>query len=147
VGGDPNVDRYSYEGKGSLVKTTQDTVAVKDALGFCVLSSAGTSLQDLAELFTHATGIAYGEEDLLLAGERICNLERLFNLREGFSRQDDNLPERLLKDATKGTDGNWHTVNLETLLDDYYAARGWDNEGVPLPETLKRLELNVKHEV
>lgn len=145
VGSDPGFDRYGDEGKGLLVKTTQDTVAVKDALGFCVLSSAGTSPQDLAELFSAATGIHHGVETLLLAGERICNLERLFNLREGLTRQDDNLPKRLLKEAILGTDGNQHTVDLERLLDDYYSARGWDHQGVPLPETLHRLDL-VKSE-
>ncbi len=142
VGSDPGFDRYGDEGKGLLVKTTQDTVAVKDALGFCVLSSAGTSPQDLAELFSAATGIHHGVETLLLAGERICNLERLFNLREGLTRQDDNLPKRLLKEAILGTDGNQHTVDLERLLDDYYSARGWDHQGVPLPGTLYRLDLN-----
>lgn len=141
VGSEPGFDRYGYEGKGLLVKTTQDTVAVKDALGFCVLSSAGTTLQDLAELFSAATGIQHGPQDLLLAGERICNLERLFNLREGFTRRDDSLPKRLLTEAVLGTNGARHTVDLERLLDDYYSARGWDVLGVPLPETLHRLSL------
>ena len=138
---EPGVDRYSEEGKGYLVKVTQDTVAVKDALGFCVLSSAGTSIEDLAGLFSAATGLDHRAEDLLLAGERICNLERLFNLREGFTWLDDSLPERLLKEAIRGTDGNDHTVDLERLRDDYYAARGWDPKGVPLRETLERLGL------
>jgi aldehyde:ferredoxin oxidoreductase len=142
VGSDPGFDRFGYEGKGLLVKTTQDTVAVKDALGFCVLSSAGTSLQDLAELFSAASGIQHGVEALLQAGERICNLERLFNLREGFTRQDDVLPKRLLREAILGKDGTRHTVDLERLLDDYYAARGWDQQGVPFPETLHRLDLD-----
>ncbi len=141
VGDDPVVSRYEYEGKGMLVKTTQDAVAVKDALGFCVLSSAGTSLQDLANLFSAATGIQYGEEELLLAGERICNLERLFNLREGLTREDDSLPRRILKEAIKGKDDKFHTVDLERLLNDYYAARGWDIHGVPCQETLERLDL------
>jgi aldehyde:ferredoxin oxidoreductase len=138
---EPGVDRYSNEGKGLLVKVTQDTVAVKDALGFCVLSSAGTSIEDLADLFSAATGFEYRGEDLLLAGERICNLERMFNLREGLTWQDDTLPKRLLKEAILGTDGNYHTVDLKHLRDDYYAARGWDQKGVPLHETLERLGL------
>jgi aldehyde:ferredoxin oxidoreductase len=75
------------------------------------------------------------------AGERICNLERLFNLREGFTRKDDTLPKRLLREAITGKDGNLHTVDIDRLLDDYYAARGWNGEGVPLPETLARLGL------
>ena len=137
----PVVDRFSNEGKGAYIKEKQDGVAVKDALGFCVLSSAGTSFQDLAELFSAATGIAMTETELLKAGERICNLERLFNLREGFTREDDTLPERLLKEAVKGTDGEMHVVDLEVLLNDYYTARGWDQSGIPLKSTLERLDL------
>jgi len=137
----PSVDRFTYQGKGAYVKEKQDGVAVKDALGFCVLSSAGTSFQDLADLFSASTGIETSESDLLEAGERICNLERLFNLREGFTRADDTLPERLIKEAVKGSDGQMHVVELDLLLDDYYAARGWDQDGIPLPETLERLGL------
>jgi len=139
---DPKFDRHKYEGKGTYVKTKQDEIAVKDALGFCVLSSAGTTVADFAELFSTSTGIDMDEPSLRQAGERIWNLERLFNLREGFTRKDDTLPRRLVKEAIKGKDGKLHTVDIERLLDDYYAARGWDQEGVPLPETLERLGLN-----
>lgn len=142
VVGIPGTDRLAYDGKGKYVKDKQDGVAVKDALGFCVLSSAGTSFQDLAELFSTSTGISMDEESLLQAGERICNLERLFNLREGFTRQDDSLPRRLVNEAVKATDGQLHVVDLERLLDDYYAARGWDEDGVPLPGTLDQLGLD-----
>ncbi|KAA3644742.1 MAG: hypothetical protein DWQ07_15145 [Chloroflexi bacterium] len=141
LGIDPNIDRFAYEGKGAYVKKKQDEVAVKDALGFCVLSSAGTTLADMAELFANSTGIDMDEATLLHIGERICNLERLFNLREGFTRQDDTLPKRLVKEAIKGSDGNMHAVDIERLLDDYYAARGWDAEGVPSSETLERMGL------
>ncbi len=142
LGTDRKFDRYKYEDKGAYVKTKQDEIAVKDALGFCVLSSAGTLFTDLAELFSTSTGIDMDERSLRRAGERICNLERLFNLREGFTRRDDTLPKRLLKEAIMGKDGHLHTVDIERLLDDYYAARGWDGEGIPLPETLERLGLS-----
>lgn len=141
VGNPPGIDRYSYEGKGELVKTTQDTVAIKDSLSFCVLSSAGTTLDDMAELFSAATGIEYNADDLLIAGERTTNLERLFNLREGFTRADDTLPQRFLKEALPDSKGNLHTVDLERMLDEYYAARSWDSDGRPLDTTLKQLEL------
>ncbi len=138
---DPEGLRYQTTGKGELVKRTQDTVAVKDALGFCVLSSAGTSLQDMAEMFSAITGINTSESDLLLAGERICNLERIFNVRQGFTRKDDTLPRRFLDEPILGVDGKLHTVDLQPMLDDYYEARGWDQNGVPLPDTLERLRL------
>jgi aldehyde:ferredoxin oxidoreductase len=141
VGFPPGVDRLAYEGKGALVKEAQDTVALKDSLSFCVLSSAGTSLDDMAELFSAAVGMDLTLGDLLEAGERINNLERLFNIREGFTRADDTLPRRFLQDPILDNKGNPQTVDLERLLDMYYLARGWDLEGHPLPETLERLGL------
>ena len=141
VAAPPPVDQYAYEEKGEMVKEAQDEVAVKDSLGFCVLSSAATSLDDLAEMLSAAREAERTADDLRKAGERICNLERLFNLREGFTRADDTLPKRFLKDAILGADRKSHTVDLDRLLTDYYAARGWDEEGRPLPETLRRLEL------
>ncbi len=141
VGFPPGVDRLAYEGKGELVKEAQDTVAVKDSLSFCVLSSAGTSLDDMAELFSAAVGIEVTSQDLLEAGERINNLERLFNIREGFSRVDDTLPRRFLREPILDNQGNPQTVDIELLLDLYYQARGWDPQGHPLPETLERLGL------
>jgi aldehyde:ferredoxin oxidoreductase len=137
----PGVDRISYEGKGKMVQSTQDAVAVKDALGFCVLSSAGTSMDALANMFSAVTGYGFSAADLLTAGERICNLERLFNLREGFSRKDDTLPLRLLKEPILGPKGTHEVVDLERLLDDYYHERGWTNDGCPSQETLIRLGL------
>ncbi len=143
VGFPPGVDRLAYEGKGDLVKEAQDMVAVKDSLSFCVLSSACTSLADLAELFSAATGFELSPTDLLQAGERINNVERLFNIREGFTRADDNLPRRFLKDPISDNQGNPQTVDLDRLLDMYYLSRGWDSEGHPLPETLERLALGT----
>lgn len=137
----PGIRRLDYEGKGLLVKNTQDMVAVKDALGFCVLSSAGTSLDAMAAMFSAVTGWETTAPRLLLAGERICNLERLFNLREGFTRADDNLPRRLLEEPIPGPQGEPQTVDLERLLDDYYQARGWTPEGSPTLETRVRLGL------
>jgi len=138
---EPKGSRYLTDGKGELVKNTQDMVAVKDALGLCVLASSGTTIQNLAELFSASTGIEMSENRLLEAGERICNVERLFNNREGFTRKDDRLPERLLKEAVLDIDNNPQTVDSEIMLDDYYKARGWDNEGFPMKETLIRLGL------
>jgi aldehyde:ferredoxin oxidoreductase len=75
------------------------------------------------------------------AGDRIWNLERLFNLREGFTRADDNLPPRLLNEPMPEGPAKGHVVELEPLLEDYYRARQWDTHGVPTPEVLNRLGL------
>lgn len=68
---------------------------------------------------------------LLKMGERIWNLERLFNLREGFSRKDDSLPPRFSQETLpRGHSKNW-VVDLEPLLEEYYRLRGWDKDAVP----------------
>jgi aldehyde:ferredoxin oxidoreductase len=84
------------------------------------------------------TGNAYTQDELLLIGERTWNLERLFNLSAGFSAKDDSLPPRMLTEAP--FDGQ--VVNLAELLDAYYRIRGWDENGIPKPETLDRLGLS-----
>jgi aldehyde:ferredoxin oxidoreductase len=85
------------------------------------------------------------DNDLLnKAGDRIINLERAFNVREGMGRRNDTLPQRLLKEPlhTRGAQGEGQTVShQDEFLDKYYALRGWSNDGVPLPEKLEALGL------
>jgi len=76
-----------------------------------------------------------------MVGERIFNLERLFNQREGFSHKDDTLPQRFLREPFREGPSAGHTVPIEQLLDDYYKVRGWDANGSPTEETLNRLGL------
>ena len=94
-----------------------------------------------ARTLTAVTGIPYATGDLIRAGERIWNLERLYNLREGFTRSDDILPQRILHEpVTEGPSQGW--VNkLEPMLKEYYRGRGWDEQGVPKPNKLADLEL------
>lgn len=135
-------DRFTTAGKAKLVKYTQEAVAVVDALGICYFNRDNPmTRKDLAKLYTYATGIEITEEDLLLAGERIFNLERLYNNREGFSRKDDTLPERILNEPFQQGPSAGHTVPIEQLLDEYYQLRGWDSNGFPTSETLVRLGL------
>jgi aldehyde:ferredoxin oxidoreductase len=77
----------------------------------------------------------------MLIGERIWNLERLFNLREGFGRNDDTLPRRFLSEPLTTGPTKGQVVELDKMLDEYYRARGWDNEGRPTRRTLERLGL------
>ncbi len=73
--------------------------------------------------------------------ERIWNLERTFNNAAGFTAADDNLPQRLLKDAAKTGPADGLTNQLDVMLPEYYQLRGWTGEGVPTNETLSRLGL------
>jgi aldehyde:ferredoxin oxidoreductase len=82
-------------------------------------------------------------DELLETGERIFNLCRLFNVREGAGRKDDTVPLRLSEPMPAGVcQGETLTADeLSIMLDEYYAIRGWDENGAPLPETLARLKL------
>jgi aldehyde:ferredoxin oxidoreductase len=139
----PFVDRFSTEGKGELVKTKQNEAAVQDALGFCVFVSRGDPMgfPEFAEMFTQATGVPVTPADLLKAGERIWNVEHLYNLREGFTRKDDSLPKRFLEQPMAEGPTKGHVVELDKLLSDYYQQRGWDPEGKITPEKLEELGL------
>jgi aldehyde:ferredoxin oxidoreductase len=142
-GAPPPVDRFSTEEKGALAKAKQDEAAVQDALGFCVFISRGDpmGLEELAKMFSKATGVEVTVADLLKAGERIWSIERLYNLREGFTRKDDRLPGRFLEQPMAQGPSAGHLVELDTLLDDYYAQRGWDQDGHILPSKLEELGL------
>jgi len=81
-------------------------------------------------------------EELLKCGERIWNVERLFNVRAGFTREHDTLPERLFKEAIKTGPSKGEIYDrreFEKLLFEYYRLRGWDENGVPREKKLKEL--------
>jgi aldehyde:ferredoxin oxidoreductase len=139
----PLVDRFATEGKAELLKFVQDEQTAIDALGICCFLAKGEpmGLPDYADLYTCATGVEMTGDGLMLIGERIWNLERLFNVREGFSRKDDTMPERVLTQALADGASSGHTFPLEELLDDYYRVRSWDSGGTPSDEILARLGL------
>jgi aldehyde:ferredoxin oxidoreductase len=80
-------------------------------------------------------------ERLYALGERVWNLERRFNLAAGFTREDDNLPQRTTCEPARVGAGKGQVADLSMLLDEYYELRGWDRQGVPLADTLARLGL------
>ncbi|MCK4825415.1 aldehyde ferredoxin oxidoreductase, partial [bacterium] len=80
-------------------------------------------------------------EKILKIGERIVNIERLFNLREGFTRTDDTLPKRLLEEPLNSGPAKGEVMELDVMLDEYYETRGWDREGIPTKEKLDELGL------
>jgi aldehyde:ferredoxin oxidoreductase len=138
--------RLSIEEKGPCVKWLFDSRAVLDSLEFCVFLSRGrlfTDFRPFAKALTSVTGVQYNWKDMLLIGERICNLERAFNVREGMSRKDDVLPERFLKEpAEEGSRGS--VVQLEPMLDDYYKSRGWSVK-TGIPQRRKLEEMGLKY--
>ena len=96
-------------------------------------------------MWNHATGFNHTTETYLKAGERIWNLVRLFNLREGMDPTDDKLPIRLFKESfTKGQAKNIliKKEDFEKSLREYYALRGWNEKGIPTSNKLKELGLS-----
>jgi aldehyde:ferredoxin oxidoreductase len=153
------VNRFKAEkGRGKLVKETEDLYAVIDSLIVCKFSR-GTYFEgykDLAALYNAVTGIEMTPEELQKAGERINNLGRLFNIREGLSRKDDTLPWKVMnvpipdEGIAKGSFVS--QADLDLLLDDYYETRGWNKDGVPTVEKLAEIGMDdlaylVKSEV
>jgi len=82
-------------------------------------------------MLTTLTGVSYTLDDYLKAGERIWNLERMFNLKADFTSADDNLPERLLKCPIKTGPSKGEVSHLADMLPEYYQLRGWDEHGCP----------------
>ena len=134
------IDRFQVQGKASFVILHQNTAAVLDSLVACKFVNIAVAEEYLARALTSLTGITYSTGDLIRAGERIWNLERLYNIREGFSRADDTLPPRLLNEPATGASAGW-VSHLEPMLAEYYRSRGWDEHGVPKPAKLEELHL------
>jgi aldehyde:ferredoxin oxidoreductase len=131
-------DPLAVEGKPQLFRDNQAEKAVWDSACLCVFPAFGMSLKELWQLVTAATGFDYPKvADLELVGERISTLARLFNVREGFTREQDTLPARNLSQPMTGGPAEEHTVELEPMLDEYYRIMSWDNSGVPTPERLR----------
>jgi aldehyde:ferredoxin oxidoreductase len=143
------VDRFAIEGKGVLTKWNQDIrTATADCPTMCVflldMAVAPVAGQNTANLMEAVTGIKMKPEDVEIAGERINNLAKVFNVREGFTRADDNLPERLMTEPLKDGASKGQFVSqedLDAMLDEYYSARGWDSSGAPTKEKLEQLGL------
>ena len=134
-------DPLDSDGKPALVKAFQDATAAVDSSGLCVFTTFAWTLEDFAPQIDAACEGDWTAERLLEIGERIWNLERNFNNAAGFTAADDNLPERLLKDAAKTGPSEGKVNELSKMLPEYYELRGWSHAGVPTNETLSRLGL------
>lgn len=133
------IDRFSPYGKTGLTIVFQHTNAVLDSLVLCKFINFALSEEYYARILSAVTGKDFSQQDLQKIGERIWNLERLYNLREGFNCKADTLPERFLKEEQ---DGN--VVELDFMLREYYQARDWSQEGKPTEKKIKSLDL-TKH--
>lgn len=138
------------KGKGIGVKWYEDLNTVVDALGLCkfnyprMLDNIHSALEIIANGYFIVTGIKLSVEEMLIAGERIFNVEKAFNSRLGLARKDDNfsVPEKFLKEPLKDGAFKGQVFHIEPMLDEYYEARGWGKDGLQTMEKLKKLELD-----
>jgi aldehyde:ferredoxin oxidoreductase len=145
-------DYQEYETKGKMIVWHEENYTLSDATGCCkTLTTFFTphlfAFKDFARMVSEVTGIRITEDEMKDIGRRIYALERLFNIREGASRKDDYLPERFYTEPTPiGQEINRGKVidreKYDMMLDEYYDFHGWDREGNPTPETLKKIGLD-----
>jgi len=134
-------DPLVTEGKADLVKAFQDATSVFDSAGICVFTSFAWTLADVQPQLAAACEGDWSMEKLATVGERIWNMERLFNNAAGFTAKDDDLPPRLKTEPAKTGPAKGMVNGIDKMRPEYYKARGWDEKGVPTKETLKRLGL------
>ena len=139
-------DRLSPKYKGIMVKECEDFMVMVESVGLC---KYGTQIppefyyDDIALTLKIHNGLDFTGAQLQEIGERIVNLNRLFNARFGVTRKDDCLPDRLTKEKAPLGPSAGEVVELDQMLTEYYDVRGWDQEtGLPLKETLERLGLD-----
>lgn len=150
-GGSVSSDYTSYMGKSRMVWWQELLYAVTDSIGTCKFQTVFCAVHapkwdEFSKLIYLVSGLELPKPQLMEIGERISTIERMFNIREGFSRKDDTLPERFFKEPTpigfpivKGK--KIDRDKFKTMLDEYYEFHKWDNNGVPTDETIQKLGL------
>lgn len=129
----PDVDLYTHEGKAERAVELSENAAIYEMSCLCTFNFVPIKL--VPQLLTAVVGKPYTEEGLREIARRVITLERLFNLREGFSRKDDTLPPRLLNEPLpEGMAEGKKVEGLDLMLDEYYRLRGWDEAGNPIEQ-------------
>jgi aldehyde:ferredoxin oxidoreductase len=133
--------RLEEVNKAILQRNHQFSMCIVDSIGICSTMRGGLPLMHQAEAYSAVTGINSDEDTLNQVAERIINLERLYNVKIGFSRKDDTLPKRFTDEEMTEGESKGSKVNLEYLLDEFYETMGWDNNGIPTEEKLRELDI------
>jgi len=138
-----DLDRFEHQGKARMVKDLQDYSAVIDSIIACMFTiDFGTDVGLFSEAINLITGMEIDRTEYYRIGERINNLERLFNLRQGLDQRDDSLPPRIREEAAGSAGDLAAPLDIGDMLEEYYSLRGWDHRGVPTPERLAALGLS-----
>jgi aldehyde:ferredoxin oxidoreductase len=142
------VDRFAEEGKGDIVKFNQDMVALMEVGIACAFPSlfGWFNPEILSKMLVASMGMEEfaNIQNLMVVGDRIYNLERAFNVREGYNRKDDVLPERFLKEPLENAVAGVGEMyrKFDKMIDEYYNVRGWNNNGIPTADKLRSLGLD-----
>jgi len=132
--------RFQMEGQARLAALFQDIAAVHDSLVLCILSPMmGLTLTDTTKFLNDITGWEMTPQDLMLAGERIVNLQRQINVADGITRKDDQLPPKMFQPGDEGIRKGKIPEPFSKSLSEYYEYRGWNSEGKPTEVTLRKL--------
>jgi aldehyde:ferredoxin oxidoreductase len=134
-------EQTDTDGKPELVKAFQDATALVDSSGLCIFTTFAWGMDNIAPQIDAACEGDWSVENCLEVGERVWNMERLFNQAAGFTADDDKLPKRLLKEAIKSGPTKGQVNRLGEMLPKYYEIRGWSPQGEPTAETRQRLSL------
>ena len=137
-------NRFAYKGKAKLVKWTEEFSAITDCLEMCkiVAMPLKLSMSSFAEITSALTGIKFSEQDLFTIGERIVNLERIYNLKMGLTYKEDRIPDRYRLEPVPEGNSKGETLDLDKMLPEYYQLRGWNEKGIPSRNKLDELGLS-----
>jgi aldehyde:ferredoxin oxidoreductase len=142
VGIPEQVDPRATEGKAGLAIAFQNISTAVDASGLCLFLTFGTTLERIRPILTAATGIEYDDEELVRVGERIWNLERVWNNRAGLTAADDTLPKRMLHEPITSGPAKGEVNRLSEMLPEYYRERNWNEDGEPSEAKLAELGID-----
>ncbi|MBN1657603.1 MAG: aldehyde ferredoxin oxidoreductase C-terminal domain-containing protein, partial [Anaerolineae bacterium] len=135
-------DRLDSTGKGKVAYDLQNYFAAYNPLGICKFIAKGSvAPQHVADLVNAALDWGWTAGDVLSIGERLHNLKRLINRRLGMTRADDTLPRRFLHEPRPTGSAAGILPDLDAMLDELYALRGWTDDGVPTRERMEELGL------
>jgi aldehyde:ferredoxin oxidoreductase len=142
-GGTREIPRFSLLQSPIAIRNMQNLGIIQDSLGICRFTGFAFSTDPWARMLTGLTGVSFSTSTLEEIAERIATLERMFNLKAGATEADDNLPDRFRRETIPVGETNMSIPDtaIARLKSDYYQVRGWDEQGIPLGETLEELRV------
>jgi len=139
------VNWFKYNGKAKLIKWAEKFSAVTDCLEICKIPAIRltVSIENIAEILSAITWIEFLGKELLNIGERIVNLERLYNQRLGLDRKDEWLLGRFRNEPVPEGNSKGEIIDENCMLEEYYSLKGWNKKGLPIENKLKDLKIII----